>query len=65
MIKLFVALGLGGFVLTEATRYSIKNGWTKKLTGHLENKIKLDIKFGAILVFIGFALISLGHALGG
>jgi hypothetical protein len=65
MIWYLLALGLGGFVITEIVRYLVKNGWTKKLTELLENKIRLDIKFGAILVFIGFALISLGHTLGG
>ncbi|MBW2623891.1 MAG: hypothetical protein JRD68_13370 [Deltaproteobacteria bacterium] len=65
MIWYLLALGLGGFIITEVVRYLVKNGWVKKLTELLENKIQLNVKFGAIIVFIGFALISLGHALGG
>lgn len=65
MIWILLALGLGGFVITELVRYLVKHGYAKKLAERSIYKIRLDIKFGAILVFIGFTLISLGYALGG
>ena len=65
MIWILLTLGLGGFVITELVLYLVKHGYAKKLAERSVYKIRLDIKFGAILVFIGFALISLGHALGG
>ena len=64
MIWILLALGLAGFVITEIVRYLVKHGYAKKLAERSVYRIRLDIKFGATLVFIGFALISLGYALG-
>ncbi len=65
MIWILLALGLAGFIITELVRYLVKHGYTKKLAERTVYRIQLDIKFGAILVFIGFTLISLGYSLGG
>ncbi|MBW2092584.1 MAG: hypothetical protein JRI34_10755 [Deltaproteobacteria bacterium] len=62
---IIIGLTLVGFLLTELIRRSLKKGWSTRLVDRFVQRVRLDVKFGSLLVFIGLILIAMSHALKG
>jgi len=62
MLWILIGLTIAGFILTEIFRRAVKKGWSTRIVDRIVQKVRLDVKFGSLLVFIGLILIFMSQA---